>query len=176
MDESPSAGAGAAGDSPAAPVNLDEARAQAGSAEGAAHLRKQRGARKVPRETKPNAPKITRAVVGDIEGKLAFWLSLTAEPWAVADPYCGGAYADQVPEIAKRAAPLICQSPALVAWFGKSSTFILWTELGMAVRPVATAVIKHHVTKTVQVNNGVVAEVRPEQQGDFSAYASRPAA
>lgn len=164
-----------ADDLPPVPRNLDEARQQAARLPGSAHLKRTRR----QREAKQQEPdvKVTPKVIGDIEGKLAFWLGLTAEPWAVADPYCGGVYAGQVPDIAKKLAPIICQSPDLVRWFGKSSTFILWTELGIAVRPVATAVIKHHVTKTIKLDEKGKAEIVPAGGGvDFSAYASRSAA
>lgn len=160
------------------PANLEEARDRAARLPASAHLRRGKGRRDAKPASQPEPDiKITPKVIGDIEGKLAFWLGLTAEPWAVADPYCGKAYADQVPEIARRLAPIICQSPDLVRWFSKSSTFILWTELGIAVRPVATAVVKHHVTKTVKLDDKGKEVVVPAGGGvDFSAYASRPAA
>jgi hypothetical protein len=154
------------------PASLDEARQRAGLDPDAAHLRgrgrRQQGA------GKDDAPvRVTPAVRRDITGKLAFWLSIPAEPWLRIDPYCGQAYADSFDKIAVRAAPLICQSPDLVRWFAKSSTFILWTELGMACRPVAEAVIAHHVTKriTLDSNGGIV----EQKTGgvDFSAYSAR---
>src|ERR1700677_1444675 len=128
-----------------------------------------------PKDDQPPI-KITKAVQADITGKLAFWLSIPAEPWLRVDPYCGGAYSDQVDEIAVKMAPLICQSPDLVRWFSKSTTFIMWTELGIAVRPVVEAIIAHHVTKRIALDAQGQAF---EQQGgaDFSAYAARqPAA
>lgn len=165
------------GDYTPPPANLDEARDRAAKLPGSAHLRRnRRGSQAKPAgQTEPDI-KVTPKVIGDIEGKLAFWLGLTAEPWAVADPYCGKAYADQVPEIAKKLAPIVCQSPDLVRWFSKSSTFIMWTELGIAVRPVATAVIKHHVTKTVKLDEKGATVAVPAGGVDFSAYASKPAA
>jgi hypothetical protein len=169
--------AGPAGELPPPPASLDEARERVGRDPEAAHLVQRRGrsARGKPRQDKPaeQAPvKVTRAVRDDITGKLAFWLSIPAEPWMRVDPYCGGAYADQIDQIALKAAPLICQSPDLVRWFSKSSTFIMWTELGIACRPVVEAVIAHHVTKRIALDSEGNAH---EQQGggiDFSAYSS----
>jgi hypothetical protein len=157
------------------PASLDEARERAGRDPDARHLTtgRQRGQRQ--RKTRPDQPviKITKAVQADITGKLAFWLSIPAEPWLRVDPYCGGAYASQVDEIALKMAPLVCQSPDLVRWFSKSSTFIMWTELGIAVRPVAEAIIAHHVTKRISLdsNGGVVEQQRGGM--DFSAYSAR---
>lgn len=113
---------------------------------------------------------------------MAFWLSLTAEPWMIADPYCGGAYADSVPGLASAIAPLICQSPDLVRMLTKSSQFILWTNLLMAARPVATAVIAHHVMKTVELEKDDQAEgggQAPAPATDFARFsrtAGKPAA
>jgi hypothetical protein len=156
-----------------APASLEEARERGGLDPDAAHLRG-RGRRGAEQGRDEDAPiRITRAVQRDITGKMAFWLSIPAEPWLRVDPYCGKAYADQVDQIALKVTPLICQSPAMVRWLSKSSTFILWTEFLMACRPVAEAHIAHHITKrvTLDSNGGVV-----EQAGagvDFSAYTSR---
>jgi len=164
------------------PASLDEARERVRDTRSA-HLgragRRAPSARKARGSAEP-APKITPKVVGDIEGKMAFWMSLTAEPWMIADPICGGAYADSVPDLAKAAAPLICQSPDLVRMLTKSSQFILWTNLLMAGKPIVLAIVAHHIMHTVEIDRGPAqpagqqAAVGP--QTDFSAYAGRPAA
>jgi hypothetical protein len=159
----------------APPADLDEARARAGRDPEPRHLLtgRQRGRRtKPPADDKPPI-KITKAVQADITGKLAFWLSIPAEPWLRVDPYCGGAYAGQVDEIALKMAPLICQSPDLVRWFSKSTTFIMWTELGIAVRPVVEAIIAHHVTKRIALDSNGDAVVVAGGGMDFSAYSAR---
>ena len=160
----------------APPADLDEARERAGRDPEPAHLRRGqgRGRKAEPRSREDAKPvKVTRAVQADIEGKLAFWLSIPAEPWLRIDPYCGQAYADNVDQIALKMAPLVCQSPDLVRWFSKSSTFIMWTELGIAVRPVVEAIIAHHVTKRITLDsNGQAVEVRNGGM-DFSAYSAR---
>jgi hypothetical protein len=159
------------GDDLAPPVSLDEARERAGRDPEPAHLNRRKT--RTAREPKVKEPvKVTAAVRSDITGKLAFWLSIPAEPWLRVDPYCGGVYADQVDQIAVKMSPLICQSPDLVRWFSKSTTFILWTELGIAVRPVVEAIIAHHVTKRIALDEQGQAF---EQQGgvDFSAYSAR---
>jgi hypothetical protein len=161
----------------APPADLDEARQRVGRDPEPAHLVRGRGrgrkpASRAPKVTEPDI-KVTKAVRDDITGKLAFWLSIPAEPWLRVDPYCGQAYADQVDEIAVKMAPLICLSPDMVRWFAKSSTFIMWTELGIAVRPVVEAIIAHHVTKRIVLDsNGEAVEVAGGGV-DFSAYSAR---
>jgi len=161
----------------APPADLDEARRRVGRDPEPAHLVRGRGRGRAPRPARPKAAepdiKVTKAVRDDITGKLAFWLSIPAEPWLRVDPYCGQAYADQVDEIAVKMAPLICLSPDMVRWFAKSSTFIMWTELGIAVRPVVEAIIAHHVTKRIVLDsNGEAVEVAGGGV-DFSAYSAR---
>jgi hypothetical protein len=162
----------------APPADLDEARQRVGRDPEPAHLLRGRGrGRPKGSATRPKAAepdiKVTKAVRDDITGKLAFWLSIPAEPWLRVDPYCGQAYAGQVDEIAVKMAPLICLSPDMVRWFAKSSTFIMWTELGIAVRPVVEAIIAHHVTKRIALDsNGEAVEVAGGGV-DFSAYSAR---
>jgi hypothetical protein len=155
------------------PADLDEARERVGSRQGSAHLRRgrKRGSRE-PKSTEP-PPKVTPAVRRDIEGKVAFWLLIPGEPWRRVDPYCGQAYLDSIENIALKATPLLCQSPAVVRWFAKSTTFVQVTELAMACRPVVEAVIAHHVTRRVTLDSlGNAVEV--EGGGvDFSAYSAR---
>lgn len=157
------------------PADLDEARKRAGKQPGSAHLTR---GRRGKREPKPDQPpvKVTAAVRRDIEGKVAFWLLIPAEPWMRVDPYCGQAYADNLENIAVKMTPLLCQSPAIVRWFGKSTTFIQVTELAMACRPVAEAVIAHHVTKRIVLDSlGQPVEVANGGM-DFAPYSRQPAA
>jgi hypothetical protein len=162
------------------PADLDEARERVGRVPGSAHLRK--GGKRAPRgEAKPKeaAPKVTPAVRRDIEGKVAFWLLIPAEPWRRVDPYCGQAYLDSIEDIALKATPLLCQSPAVVRWFAKSTTFVQVTELAMACRPVAEAIIAHHVTRRITLDslgNAVVVEGGGVDFGPYSARQPNPAA
>lgn len=153
------------------PASLDEVRQRVGPKPGSAHLRRGRP----PKEPKPpkEPVKVTRAVRADIEGKVAFWLLIPGEPWRRVDPYCGQAYLDSIEDIAVKATPLLCQSPAVVRWFAKSTTFVQVTELLMACRPVAEAVIAHHVTRRITLDsNGDAVEVRDGGM-DFAAYSAR---
>jgi hypothetical protein len=161
----------------APPATLDEARERAGRDPEPAHLTgttRRRGQRK-PRQpaSEQPAPKVTKAIRDDITGKVAFWLMLPAEPWMRVDPYCGGEYANNVDQIAVKLAPILCLSPQVVQWFTKSSVFFMWTELLMACRPVAEAVIAHHVTRRIAINSQGEPVENPRGGMDFSAYSSR---
>jgi hypothetical protein len=161
----------------APPATLEEARERAGRDPEPAHLTgttHRRGQRKPrqPANDQP-APKVTKAVRDDITGKVAFWLMLPAEPWMRVDPYCGGAYADSIDQIAVKLAPILCLSPQVVTWFTKSSVFFMWTELLMACRPVAEAVIAHHVTRRITIDSQGEPVENPRGGMDFSAYSSR---
>jgi hypothetical protein len=159
------------------PATLEEARERAGRDPEPAHLTgttRRRGQRK-PRQpaSEQPAPKVTKAIRDDITGKVAFWLMLPAEPWMRVDPYCGGEYANNVDQIAVKLAPILCLSPQVVQWFTKSSVFFMWTELLMACRPVAEAVIAHHVTRRIAINSQGEPVENPRGGMDFSAYSSR---
>jgi hypothetical protein len=159
------------------PADLDEVRERVGAQPGSAHLTgttRRRGQRK-PRQPASDqpAPKVTKAVRDDITGKVAFWLMLPAEPWMRVDPYCGGEYANNVDQIAVKLAPILCLSPQIVQWFTRSSVFFMWTELLMACRPVAEAVIAHHVTRRITLSSQGEPVENPRGGMDFSAYSSR---
>jgi len=104
-------------------------------------------------ETKPpkeeTVVKITAAVRRDVEGKIAFVFGMSGQLWAMADPVCGNAFLSNSPEIAKKLTPIICQSPDVVKWLTKSSNFILWIDLFMAMWPVAQMIFMHHIAKTI---------------------------
>ena len=157
-----------------APASLDEARARAGLDPDAAHLRG-RGRRRPDRAAPEDKPpvKVTAAVRRDIAGKMAFWLSIPAEPWIRIDPYCGQAYADSIDQIALKAAPVMCLSPDVVRWFAKSSTFLMVTELMMACRPPVEAIIAHHITRRITLDEKGTAIEQPNAGVDFGPYARR---
>ena len=89
----------------------------------------------------------TAAVIGDIQGKTAFILTMPAMAWQARDPYCGAVAVQQVPDISRALATLFAQSPEVVEWFtGKGGNFMAWLDLAAACQPLLTAVIGHHVT------------------------------
>lgn len=68
------------------------------------------------------------------------------------DPYCGAALAENWDHIRDKSLPLIARSPALVEWLTKAGGARDWLAFAAAVRPVATAVVRHHITKTVTLD------------------------
>jgi hypothetical protein len=99
---------------------------------------------------------ITRAVMRDVEGKLAFMLGTTANLVNVVDPICGGAAVSATPNIARTLTPIICQSPGIVAWFQKTSNVMLYINLAMACWPVAIAIYTHHFARHEEKPNDFV--------------------
>lgn len=92
---------------------------------------------------------VTKQVARDIQGKLAFLMSMPASMLMPLDPICMRVVLDQTPEISARLTPIICQSQDMVQFFTRSSGFIMWISLGSAVWPVIQVVIAHHLTKSI---------------------------
>lgn len=112
--------------------------------------------------------RITRALIKDMEGKLAFWGSVGVDLWNMVDPYCAGVAADNIDIMTRKGVPLMVQSPAVVQFFTRASGFMLWTEFLMSLKPVLAAMIAHHITKTAKVRDHA-GEVVPDRT-DWSAY------
>lgn len=93
--------------------------------------------------------RITRAVRRDVEGKLAFMLSMAGSAWSAADPLCGGVFLNQTPDIAAKLTPILCQSPDVVKWFRKTSGWMLYVDLFTVLMPVIQVAYSHHVSKAV---------------------------
>lgn len=101
------------------------------------------------KNTKGNAPdiKITKRVRDDVEGKIAFMISVTGSMAAMIDPVCGGAFLANGDAVAGKLTPIICKSPEAVQWFRKSSNFMLYLDLLVACWPIMTAIFAHHMAK-----------------------------
>lgn len=132
---------------PPPPASLDEARERLGAGRKPPPWAKESGK---PRET-PTV-KVTKAVISDMEAKLTLLLAPPAAFWQTVDPLCGNAFADNLDNIVARAVPILAQSAQVVGWFTKGTTFLLWFELVLALRPVADAVYAHHVSGTVMLD------------------------
>jgi len=92
---------------------------------------------------------ITPKVVKEVEAKTVFWLSLSTSALMPLDPVCLGVAQENVPNIARKLTPILCQSPEIVEWLTKAGNFALWADLGQALWPVVQIIIAHHVMKTV---------------------------
>lgn len=95
----------------------------------------------IPSEAKDNA--------ASLAGMLGMPLLAFAQ---AVDPYCGSALASQYENIIDHTLPLILRSKKAVNFFtSKDSDWLLWFGLIQSLWPVATAVFKHHVVRTVEV-------------------------
>lgn len=115
----------------------------------------------------PDEPKDAKQVKEDLQGILGLVGLVVLPPIARADPHCGGVLVDNFDNIADKCVPLIARSPRLVRWLTSAGGARDWVMLGVALRPVASAVVAHHITKTVQLE---------EDGGSYEQYAAAPAA
>lgn len=105
-----------------------------------------------PAKTPPPPAKVTAAVRKELSAAVGMVGMVILPPLVAADPYCGGALRDNFQGIANAVVPLLCQSPRVVAFFtDTASDWMLWWKLAVAMAPVAAAVGRHHVLKTVEV-------------------------
>jgi hypothetical protein len=110
-----------------------------------------------PYREKEPPPVLTLKQKKDIEGKVAFWLEFLSTPLVPLDPVCIPVMQKEIPNIARKATPIICQSPEVVRWLTRAGNFSLWADLIQACMPVIKMIVAHHVMKTVghsQVTNG----------------------
>lgn len=91
--------------------------------------------------------KLTPNVRKDVEGKVAFLLLTTSNAIQLIDPVCGGSLLEQSADIAEKLTPILCQSPAVVEWFQKGTSIMMYVELLMVLAPVATTFFNHHLSK-----------------------------
>ena len=65
--------------------------------------------------------------------------------------------------------PLLCRSERVVSFFTEdASDWMLWFKLAIALAPVAAAVGRHHVLKTVEIQ-------QDKETGDLYAVSTAPA-
>lgn len=107
------------------------------------------------KRTRKGSIKITDAIRGDVEGKVALLLLTSANALQLADPVCGGVLLQQAPDIAEKLTPILCQSAAVVEWFQRGTSLIMYVELVMALGPVLATVWQHHLSS----NSETVPEV-----------------
>ena len=107
---------------------------------------------KAPR-VKAAKPRVTAAVKNDMSAAIGMMMMVTGPMLMNRDPYCGGAFLDNSQKITDAVLPLLCRSHTVVAFFSDSSEngWLLWFNLAVALSPVAVAVGKHHIIKSVEV-------------------------
>ena len=107
-----------------------------------------RGAGKPSRaaQGRAGAPKrVTAATERDINAKIRMFTFPLAKVAKNRDPWCGGVFEQQEPDIAAALTAIVCQSPDLVNFFtGAGGRYMVYFELFMACLPVGVAVYGHH--------------------------------
>lgn len=147
-------------------ASLDEARERIGSRNRQPAWAREGGKRTRARPAAEPKTKVTTAVRADVEAKLALVLGVVGMPWKAADPYCGGQWCDDVENMAKAWAPLLCQSAEVVRFFTRTSTFMLWVAALASMQNVASCVFSHHIAQTVEVrDDGAVVDKRKDAHG-----------
>jgi hypothetical protein len=119
---------------------------------------------------KPPAPtvRITKRVRDDVEGKIAFMISVTGSMASMVDPVCGGAFLANGDQVAAKLTPIICKSPEAIQWFQKSSNFMLYLDLMVACWPIFAAIFAHHIAK----DKHVITDATMPPMPDNSAYSA----
>ena len=103
---------------------------------------------KVPK----SRPKVSAKTKGDITGAVGMIGLAIGGPLMSMDPYCGTALMENMDKIAAAVVPLLCQSATVVSFFtDQASDWMLYFKLAIALAPVAAAVGRHHILKTVEL-------------------------
>lgn len=94
--------------------------------------------------------RVTVATRKDINAKVQLMLYVPGKLWETRDPYCGGMFVHQSPEIGDALTDIICQSPDLIAFFtGPAGGFMIYLNLLTTLQPVAMAIWAHHIAHAI---------------------------
>lgn len=122
-------------------------------------------------------PRVSKKTKDDMTAAVGLVGMLVLPPVVKVDPYCGQALADSMQPIADALVPLLCKSSTVVAFFSDApgSDWMLWFKLAMALAPVATAVGRHHLLKTVEIQEDKDTGELYAVPRDLSEYATESA-
>lgn len=123
---------------------------------------------RLPDNVLPPPREIPQDVKEDIEGSIGLVGMAVLPPIMKADPVCGGALVESWDKVAEACVPLICRSERVVSWMTGAGGLRDWLGLALALKPVGSAIIAHHVTHSVRVEETQQGRVVVEQ--DFSVY------
>jgi hypothetical protein len=123
---------------------------------------------KVPRA----AVKVPKKVKDDMAGAIGMIGMVLLPVVQSRDPYCGQALTEQYEPIANALIPLLCKSQTVVSFFGGDSDWMLWVQLVTACAPVFMAVTKHHVIRSVSIEQDPETGDLYAVPRDFSAFST----
>jgi hypothetical protein len=113
---------------------------------------------------------INAAGMAKIEDSLGTYLSIFGITIELIDPYCGPVLAANMDDIVKKWSKVIAKYPKAADMFmeGKGGTIMTWLAAIQATWPFLFALYEHHLSKTVQMQNGVIYRKNdnPHQQAD----------
>ncbi len=120
--------------------------------------------------------KASRKVQDDMSAAVGMVIMLAGPALMSKDPYCAGAVLENAQKITDAVIPLMCRSHTVVAFFSDSTEngWLLWFNLAIALSPVAVAVGRHHILRTVEIQqdeNGDIFAV-PRDLSEYAADAS----
>lgn len=90
--------------------------------------------------------KLRKEVAAEIET----YIQMVALPLSLRDEHCAGALSGQASAIAGALVDLLSRYPAVLEKFRSSGVFADGFALAIALKPVADAVIAHHINHTVE--------------------------
>jgi hypothetical protein len=116
---------------------------------------------------RPSAPKATVAQKRTVADALTMMITMPAGIVSLRDPVCGNAVLDQADAIVDRLVPIVCRNPAMLTWFTEGAAYMDWIALMGALAPVFKTVWSHHVTRSLEHEEGTGGQL---DQADFNAY------
>lgn len=120
---------------------------------------------------------VDQKVLDDMAGKLAMLVAVPGKWWQRVDPTCGGAFAQQSPDILEALVPVMARSQAVVRMFMIDALFFQLFALVTAAWPVAEAIYSHHYSEEAQQRKQGERRAAAEQQtrdDDLAMYPSSP--
>lgn len=108
----------------------------------------------------------------DIKALIALTYTIPTEPLALLDPYCFGALTEDqtAAGVVDALTDIVCASPKVAAWAASAVGLRPWIKLGIALKPVAVHAVKHHFTRSVEVEVDREAMTYLVKKRDYSEY------
>lgn len=112
------------------------------------------------------------SVRDDIGALIALSYQIPAELMGMWDPYCFDALSeDQVAvPVVTALTDIVCASPRVAAWAASASGLMPFIRIGYALKPVVGAAIRHHVTRSVEVEVDREERTIKVVKRDYSQY------